>query len=214
MIPPCAINRLVTSTWRGISWVYGPVVRSNVHSTHDAVVAIVENDAASTLLSQLVASREEANTLAESACRISSSSRYSHAPLSSVPKDAQRVAEGARISDEANRQQFHVALLEDCSFFARLILRHVRAGGNASGNLLDRDSPRKKRNVVQVSQTFLRPRSSTVSRALLVEGRCLQPETPSSSLQTLWIEVGCRHTQTLVSEKERHEYRKDSKPAL
>jgi len=37
---------------------------------------------------------------------------------------------------------------------------------------------------------------------------------PSSPLQTLWVEVGCRHVQPLVSEKERHEYREDSKSAL
>jgi hypothetical protein len=214
MIPPCAINRLVTSTWRGIPWVPGAVVRSNVQSTHDAVVAIVENDAASTLLSQLVAPREEANTLAESACRVSSSRRGSHVVLSCAPKDAQRVAEGAQLSDDANRGHFVLALLEDCSFFARLVLRHVRAGGNPSRYLLDRYSPGKKRNVVEVSQTILRSSSSMLSRPLLMEERSLQPEAHLPSLQILWVEVGCRHAQSLVSEKERHEYRKDSKPAV
>jgi hypothetical protein len=203
MILAYAVYRLVTSNWVTRPWAFGPVVRSKVHSTRDAAVAIVENDAVSTLLPQLVASREESNSLAESACRISSTSRDSHAPLSCVPKDAQQVAEDTRIRGEANRQQFHVELLEDCSFFARLVVRHVRAGGNASGDLLDRDSPRKKRNVVQVSQTFLRPRSTIGSRSLLLEERALQPEASSSSSQRLWIEVGCRHAHTLVSEKER-----------
>ena len=198
MIPPCAVNHLATSTWASLPWVLGRVVRSKVHSTQNAAVAIIENDAASTLLRRLVAPGEEANTLAESACPVCSSTWNSHASLSYLPKDAQRVAEGARLRDDENREQFRVALLEDCSFFARLVLRYVRAGGNPSRCLLDRNSPRKK----------------SKSRSRLVKERALQPEMPSSFLQTLWVEVGCRHAQTVVSEKERHEYRKDSKPAL
>jgi hypothetical protein len=202
MIPVRAVNCFVNSIWMSMLWPLDPIVHSKVHSTHDAAVAITENDAASTLLPQF--------------CRVSSTSLDSHAPLSCVLKDAQRVAEGARIRDEANRQQFHVALLEDCSFFARLVLRHVRAGGNPSAYLLDRYSPGKKRNVVEVSQTILRSSSSILSGPLMMEERSLQPEAEaaSPSLKTLWVEVGCRHAQTLVSEKERHEYRKDSKPAL
>jgi hypothetical protein len=129
-------------------------------------------------------------------------------------KDAPQVADGARVSNDANRQQFHVALLEDCSFFARLVLRHVRAGENRSRYLLDRHSPGKKKNVVEVSQTFLRPSSSMLSRPLLTEERSLQLEAPSPPMQTLWVEVGCRQAQTLVFEKEHHEYGKDSKPAI
>jgi hypothetical protein len=123
---------------------------------------------------------------------------------------AQRCAAGADdapLRDDTNRRQFHAALLEDCSFFAHLVLRHVRAGGN-------RNSPLKKRNVAKVSQTLPRPSSDILLRHLPVEERALQPEAPLSSLQTLWVEVGCRHAQTLVSEKERHEYRENAKPAL
>lgn len=47
-----------------------------------------------------------------------------------------------------------------------------------------------------------------------MEERALQPEAASPFLQTLLVEVGCRHAQTLVAEKERHEYRENSKPAL
>lgn len=214
MIPSCAVNGLVTSAWASIPWVPGPVVRSKVHSRHDSAVAIIENDAASTLLGRLVAPGEEANTLAESACFVSSSRWNSHAPLSCLHKDARPVAESARLRDDANRQQFHAALLEDCSFFAHLVLRHVRAGSNPPRCLLDRDSPRKKCNVAKDSQTLLRSSSSILPRSLLAEERSLRPEAPASFLQTLWVEVGCRHAQTLVSEKECHEYRKDSKPAL
>jgi hypothetical protein len=124
-----------------------------------------------------------------------------------MPNDAQQVADAAQLRDDTNRWQFHVALLEDCSFFAHVVLRHVRAGGN-------RNSPRKKCNVAKVSQTLPRSSSDILPRQLPVEERALQPEAPLSSLQTLWVELGCRHAQTLVSEKERHEYRENAKPAL
>jgi hypothetical protein len=48
-------------------------------------------------------------------------------------------AEGRRLRDDANRQQFQVALLENCSFFADLVLRQVRAGNDPAGGLLERD---------------------------------------------------------------------------
>jgi hypothetical protein len=156
---------------------------------------------------RLVEPREQANRLAESSFPVFPNKGNSHVSLSCRPNDAQQVADDASLRDDTNRRQFHVALLEDCSFFAHLVLRHVRAGGN-------RNSPLKKRNVAKVSQTLPRPSSDILLRQLPVEERALQPEAPLSSLQTLWVEVGCRHAQTLVSEKERHEYRENAKPAL
>ena len=47
-----------------------------------------------------------------------------------------------------------------------------------------------------------------------MEERVLQPEAASPFLQTLWVEVGCRHAQTLAPGKERHEYRENSNAAL
>jgi hypothetical protein len=210
MIPPYAVNYLVTLDWGSIPWVHCLAACSKVHSTHDAAVAIIDMAAASMLPRQLV---EQANTLAESAFPVSPNKWNSHAPLSCTPKDAHWVAEGARLSNDANRHQFHVALLEDCSFFAHLVLRYVRAGGNPSSCLLDRDSPQKKSNVAKVSQTQPRSSSNLLPRHLPVEERTLQPEAPSFFLPTLWIEVGCRHAQTLGFRKERHEYREGSKPA-
>jgi len=130
-----------------------------------------------------------------------------------VCKDAQSEAEGRRLRDDANRQQFQVALLENCSFFAELVLRQVRAGSDPAGGLLERDWSRKKLNAVRVSPTTPRSKANVVLEQR-PEEPTLPPETPSSVLPTLWVEVGCRHLQTLVSEKERHEYGQDSKPAL
>jgi hypothetical protein len=211
VISHCAVNYLVTLAWGSIPGVHYPAACSKVHSTHDAAVAMA---AAVTLPRPLVEPREPANTLAESAFPVSPNQGNAHLPLSCMPKDAHRMTDGARLRNEANRQQFQVALLEDCSFFAHLVLRHVRAGGHRSSCLLERDSPPKKLNVAKVSQTRPRSSSNILPRNLPVEERALQPEVPSSLLQTLWVEVGCRHAQTLVSEKECHEYREGSKPAL
>ncbi len=122
-------------------------------------------------------------------------------------KDELPLADGAQLSTPAIRRQFLGELVRDCGFFAHLVFRQVRTERHPSNRLLDRDSPRTKLNVVKGSQTP--PRSSSD-----VEASSLQPEAPSSFLQTLWVEVGCRHVQTHVSEKECHEYGENSKPAL
>lgn len=126
--------------------------------------------------------------------------RNSQTLRSSVPKDAQRRAQGEQCSDDANRRQFQATLLENCSFFADLVLRQVRGGGDPSGNL-GQDSSRAKRKVVRVSPT---PPGSNAKLVLGSQPEEPAPvETPSFLLPTLWVEVGYRHVQTVVSEKER-----------
>jgi hypothetical protein len=208
MTPPCTVNYLVTLVWRSIPRVHCPAACSQVRSTHDAeAIATREVAVASTPPRWLVEPREQANRLAESSFPVFPNKRNSHVSLSCMPNDAQQVADDAQLRDDTNRRQFHVALLEDCSFFAHLVLRHVRAGGN-------RNSPRKKWNVAKVSQALPQPSSDILPWQLPMEERALEPEVPSSSLPTLWVEMGCRHAQTLVSKKERHEYRENAKPAL
>jgi hypothetical protein len=200
------VNYLVPLVWRSISRVHCPAACSQVRSTHDAeAIATIDMAVAATLPQRLVEPRGQANRLAESSLPAFPNKGNSPVLVSRMPNDAPLVDQGAQLRDDTNRRQFHVALLEDCSFFAHLVLRHVRAGGN-------RDSPRKKWNVAKVSQTPPRPSSDALPRQMPVEERALQPA--SSFLQTLWVEMGCRHVQTLVSEKERHEYRENSKPAL
>ena len=117
---------------------------------------------------------------------------------SCVRKDAPSGSEEGGLGDDANRQQFRVALLENCSFVADLVLRQVRAERNPS-RLLEQDSSRKKLSVVRVSPT---PPKANVRLRPQLEEPALPPETPSW-LPTLWVEVGCRHMRTLVCEKER-----------
>jgi hypothetical protein len=116
---------------------------------------------------------------------------------SCVRKDAPSGAEEGRLRDDANRQQFRVALLENCSFVADLVLRQVRAERDPSRGLSEQDSWRKKLRVVRVPLT---PPTANVLLRPQPEEPALPPEMPSS-LPTLWVEVGCRHLQTLVSEK-------------
>jgi len=119
---------------------------------------------------------------------------------SCVAKDAPSGAEEGRLRDHANRQQFRVALLENCSFVADLVLRQVRAESDPSRGLLEQDSSQKKLSAVRVSP---RPPTADVLLQPQPEEPALPPEMPSSLLPTLWAEVGCRHVRTLVSEKER-----------
>jgi hypothetical protein len=119
------------------------------------------------------------------------------------------LGDGPQLSTQANRRQFLGELLRDCRFFAHLVFRQVRAGGRPSSR-----SARKKSNVVKLSQTPPRSSSNVLPKRPPVEAPGLQPEAPLTSLQTLWVELGCRHVQTLVSEKECHEYGEDSKSAL
>ena len=150
---------------------------------------------------RLAEASEAGNALLhDSALPVSANHWNSQAPRSWVRSDAQSEAEGRRLRDDANRQQFQVALLENCSFFADLVLRQVRAGSDPAGGLLERDLSRKKLNAVRASPTPPRSKANVVLEQQPEEST-LPPETPSSLLPTLWVEVGCRHLQTLVSEK-------------
>jgi hypothetical protein len=109
-----------------------------------------------------------------------------------------RRMEKGRLGDDANRQQFRVALLENCSFFAELVLRQVRAESNQACGRLDQDASRKKLSVASLTS----PKASVLKRPPS-EDTALPPKMSSSLLPTLWVEVGCRHVRTLVSEKDR-----------
>lgn len=125
----------------------------------------------------------------------------SQTPLSSVRKETRGAGEEP-CGDDANRRQFQAALLENCSFLADLVLRQVRAGSDQSNGLLERDSCRKKCNGVRVSPGPPRSKAKVVLGPRPGEP-ALPPATSSVLPPTLWVEVGCRHLQTVVCEKER-----------
>jgi hypothetical protein len=166
-----------------------------------AVLSILDMAVSSNLPQPLAEASAPAHALLHDiAFPVSANHRNSQTPRSSVRKDGQRGAEGERCGDDANRRQFQAALLENCSFFADLVLRQVRGEDDPSRDL-GRDSSREKWNVVRVSPT------PPGSKAKVVLGsRPEEPapaETPSFLLPTLWVEVGCRQVRILVSEKER-----------
>jgi hypothetical protein len=225
---PIVCSKVLDLRKIGSPWAAGLPANFELRSADDAAVAAalttLEGMVAGLSTLDMVASSMPPWRLAEasaagnallhdSAFPVSRNHWNSQAPRSWVRSDAQSEAEGRRLRDDANREQFQVALLENCSFFADLVLRQVRAGSNPSDGLLERDSSRKKWNGVRVSPTMPRSKANVVLEQRS-EKPTLPPETPSSLLPTLWVEVGRRYLQTLVSEKERHEYGEDSKPAL
>jgi hypothetical protein len=112
----------------------------------------------------------------------------------------------------ASRRRFLGDLLRDCGFFAHMVLRQVRSD-SASNRSVNPDSARKRSNVVELSHILPRLSPNVLPRRLQ-EAPGPPVEAPSTPLQALWVEVGCRQVQILVSEKERHDYGEDSKLAL
>lgn len=227
--PQFVINDLVTGGWENRLRVPGPAVCSKVldllkirsslaglptnlelRSADDAaptttltprrgmvaVLSTLDMSAASMFPLRSAEASKHANAIFyDSAFPVSPTHGNSQTRQSCVCNDASSEAEEGRLRDDANRQQFRAALLENCGFFADLVLRQVRAESDPSRALSALDSSRKKLNVVRVSPT--------PPKANVPEEPGHLPEMPSSLLPTLWVEVGCRHVRTLVSEKER-----------
>ena len=165
-----------------------------------AILSILDMAVSSNLPQRLAEASAAANTLLHhSVFPVAANHWNSETPRSSVRKDAQSGAEEEQRGDNANRRQFQAALLENCSFFADLVLRQVRAGG-ASWHELGRDSSGERWNVVRVSP---KPPGSKAKVVLGPQPEEPVPPEPSFLLPTLWVEVGWRHLQTVVSEKER-----------
>jgi len=232
MSPQFVINDLVTGIWENHLRVQGTAVCSKVLdllkirspwaglptnlevlSADDAaltttltpcagmVAVLSSSDMAASSLSprRSAEANKHANAIFyDSAFPVSPTHWNSQTHRSCVRKDAPSGSKEGQLRDDANRQQFRVALLENCSCVADLVLRQVRAERNPS-RLLEQDSWRKKLSVVRVSPT---PPKANVLLRPQPEGPALPPEIPSC-LPTLWVEVGCRHMRTLVSEKER-----------
>jgi hypothetical protein len=160
-----------------------------------AVLSTLDMAASSMLPRRSVEASKHANAIFyDSAFPVSPTHGNSQTRRSCVGNDAPSEAEEGRLRGDANRQQFRAALLENCSFFADLVLRQVRAESDPSC-VSAQDSSRKKLSVGRVSPT--------PPKVNVPEEPAHLPEMPSSLLPTLWVEVGCRHVRTLVSEKER-----------
>ncbi len=126
----------------------------------------------------------------------------------------QIAAEDSAISTSANQRQFLDELLRDCGFFAHLVFRVVREVDNPFDRSSDRNPACKKSKVLNALQTPPRSGRSVLPRRIPLEALAPQAEEPSSFPQALWVEVGCRHAQTIVSGKVPHDYGENPNAAL
>jgi hypothetical protein len=175
----------------------------------EAMLSILDMATSSKLPQRFAETSEPAQALVHDTAFAVSANHWNSPTLrSSVRQDARSGAKGEQLGDDANRRQFQGALLENCSFFAELVLRHVREG-DLWRESLERSWSREKLNVLQVSPT------PPGSKADVVPGQRPETETPSSLLPILWIEVGCHAARRLsLPKRSAHEYGEDPKPAL
>lgn len=105
---------------------------------------------------------------------------------------------GPQLNHAAGGQQFLLALLENCSFFAHLVLRCVRAARGSPHGSAKQESVRPRPNY--------RPRQSQaqlISNSFPQRLRQNPPtlEAEPLSPQTLWVEVACRHMRDARSQE-------------
>jgi hypothetical protein len=126
----------------------------------------------------------------------------------------QIAADNSAISTSVNQRHFLGELLRDCGFFAHLVFRVVRKVDNPFDRLSDRNPSCKKSKVLKASQSPPRSGRSVLPRRPPLEVLGLQAEEASSFPQALWVEVGCRHAQIVVSGKVSHDYGENPNAAL
>lgn len=102
--------------------------------------------------------------------------------------------------DTTVRRQFLFALLEDCSFFAHLVLRCVRGGRSPHGVVAPR---RVKPRSVSAIQRGTQPVTCSYAQRELQNLPAGATETSFPELETLWTEVACRRMHISVCEGER-----------
>lgn len=124
--------------------------------------------------------------------------------------------DGAKPSNAASRQQFLRALLEECSFFAPLVLRCVRAAGGSHHRGAKQESakPGSNSRSSSVIQLEAQPTSNLLAPRPRRNPPTLEAEPLSLTLPTLWVDVACRHMRTLAPQEKGHEYPEDPKHAL
>jgi hypothetical protein len=129
---------------------------------------------------------------------------------------AQKIAaDDGAVSTSVNQRQFLGELLRECGFFAHLVFRTVREVNNPFNRPPDRDlSIGKKSTVSKASQTPPRSGRNGAPKRLPVEAPGPRAGAHSSYPQALWVGVGCRHAQIVVSGKVPHDYDENSNAAL
>jgi hypothetical protein len=202
------VNHPVTSIWESISRVKSAAVCSKVLDllrTQSPLVALPAS-----LEQRSADSAETVLATREGVSARSSTSRQSTSQESAFVVSPS--SDAAELSNAASRQQFLLALLEDCSFFAHLVLRCVRAAGCSPGQ--ESAKPGSNFRSTSAIQPEAPPTSSLLAQRSRRSAPTLEAERISPTLQTLWVDMACRHIRTFTPEEKCHEYREDPKHAL
>ena len=125
----------------------------------------------------------------------------------------QKAADNGAISTSVNQRHFLGELLRDTGFFAHLVFRLVREV-DSSDLFQGRDSCCNKSKFLKASQTPSGSGRGVSPRQLSLETLGPQSEESRSAPQALWVEVGCRHAQIVVSGKVSYEHGENPNAAL
>lgn len=183
VITRLAINHLVTVIRESFSRLQNPAVCSKVLDLLSPRASLVAMPA------EAAAVTREGKTVPA----VSSTTRRS---ISAEPTFLACPGRAPQLSNVASRQQFLLGLLEDCSFFAHLVLRCVRAARTSSHSYVSQESAKPGLN--SRSTTPRQRKAQPLPNALRQRSR-QQPsglEAGPPSPQTLWIDVACRYVQT------------------
>ena len=193
-ISALVIYQVVTLSGGNTSWVDGPGLCSKVLGILNSPTALT---ALPLYLEQRVIGCGELVT-GEELCG------WVNCQRSSGPKESLVWADDCsfpRLPNAAIRQQFLFTLLEDCSFFAHLVLRCVRAG---DGSHLDVVPPhRAKSRPAPGIRRRTQPATYLDAQREQQDLSTSATEMSFPELETLWAEVVCRHANISVCEGER-----------
>jgi hypothetical protein len=101
----------------------------------------------------------------------------------------------AKLSDVASRQQFLLALLEDCSFFAHLVLRCVRAASSSPDGYTKQESAKPGSNSRLTAGMQSKTQPISASLTYRSQQSSCGVEAQSLSPLALWVNVACRHVR-------------------
>ena len=193
MITRLVINYLVTVIWEDFSRVQSPAVCSRV-------LDLLRPRAPLAALPPSLADSAEAATATRegmTVLAVSSTSRQGTSQESAFL--AFPGSHGPKLSNVASRQQFLLAVLEDCSFFAHLVLRCVRAAHCSPHSCAKQESakPGSNSRPTAAMQSKAQPISNLLAQRSQQNSPALEVEPLSP--RTVWVDIACRHVRTSCS---------------
>jgi hypothetical protein len=182
------INHLVTLIWRNFFRVSCPAVCSTVLDLFSSGTCLVAWPPS--LEPGSADSTEAPLATGEGISAVSSFPSTSQESSFVYPS-----SDGTKLSHAASRQQFLLALVENCSFFAHLVLRCVRAA-HGSPNYAPPASVQTGSNFrpTPAVQSKAQPIFNSRTRRSRQNLSAVQAEPTSP--QALWVDMACRHLRS------------------